>query len=135
LKNLTNTYDIVVFLAILIKDRREYKSFQNDPKGSEWIMKQYQDKKDKIEDYIKERIKKSSIQMRRLLMKDELEHLYTPVNDIENGIRGIVYETEDWIAAINIKPFLKILLFLMAWITSGRLIIVNLRSKITQIVF
>jgi hypothetical protein len=101
-------YAIMKFLAILVKADKEYSEFQNNAKanGDKYLKRiNSVDLKKAIEERVAEKppIKKQS------LSDEEKSFLYSSNTNYSLENESLIYESEDWIKAINSKPYINYL--------------------------
>jgi hypothetical protein len=101
-------YAVIKFLAVFIKADKEYKDFRHNPKtNGEKFLRRIDT--EELKKYIEEKIASDPPRKKPPLSDDEKAFLYssnTPSN-LEN--EPLIYESEEWIKAINSKPYVNYL--------------------------
>jgi hypothetical protein len=101
-------YAVIKFLAILIKADKEYSKFQNDAKvnGDKYLKRT-----DSVElkKAIEEKVAKEPPAKKQSLSAEEKSFLYGSNTNYGLENESLIYESEDWIKAINSKPYINYL--------------------------
>jgi hypothetical protein len=97
-------YAVIKFLAVLLKADKEYDDFQNNAKGNGVKYLQRTDLEE-LKTAIKEKVAKEPPAKKQPLSDKEESFLYDSNTNYSLENESLIYESEDWIKAINSKQY------------------------------
>jgi hypothetical protein len=103
-----NNYAVIKFLAVLIKADKEYNDFQNNTSanGDKFLQRV---NSEKLGIFLGEKITKDPPPKKQSLSNEEESFLYSSNTTYNLENEFLIYESENWIKAINNKPYINYL--------------------------
>jgi hypothetical protein len=99
-----NDYAIIKFLAVLIKANKEYNDFQDNANANgNKFLRRVNSKA--LKNFVEEKISKDPPLKKQSLSDEEDSFLYSVKTTYNLENESLIYESEDWIKAINSKPY------------------------------
>jgi hypothetical protein len=97
-------YVAIKFLSVRIRADKDYNDFQNntDANGDKFLRRV---NSEELRKFIEEKIKKEPPQKKQPLSNKEEAFLYSANTTYNLENESLIYESEDWIKAINSKPY------------------------------
>jgi hypothetical protein len=107
-ENITG-YAVIKFLAVLIKADKKYNDFQEsntNANGDKYLRRV---NSEELRKFVEEKIAKEPPPKKQSLSSEEESFLYSSNTNYSLENESLIYESEDWIKAINSKPYINYL--------------------------